>query len=74
MRKIMFVRHVVARSLNQCGRGNATVRSIFIVVGVDVPVNNMKMFFVALERQHCVPFAGFKSYKILRTAVDNNEF
>ena len=67
----MFVRHIVARSPNQCGCGNATIRPIFIVVGMDVPVNNIKMYFVAMERQHCVPFAILSSYKILPTALDN---
>ena len=41
----MFLRHSVARSPNHCGRGNATLRFIFIVVGVDVPVNNIKCSF-----------------------------
>ena len=60
------------RSPSHLCHGNATIRTIFIVVGVDVPVSNIKMFIVAMERQHCVPFAGLSSCKILHTTVDNN--
>jgi hypothetical protein len=74
MSKVMFVHHIVARSPNQCDRGNAILRSIFIVVGVDIPLNGIKVFFVAMEWQHCVLFEILSSYKILHTALDNNTF
>jgi len=70
--KIMFVLHVMTRSPKHCCHGNATIRSIFIVVGVDVPGSNIIMLFVAMERQHCVTFAVLCSCKILHTAVGNN--
>jgi len=34
-----------------------------MVVGVDLPVNNVKKFFVAMEQQRCVPSAILSSYR-----------
>jgi Tat protein secretion system quality control protein TatD with DNase activity len=44
----------VVHSRNHCYNGNATVRSIFIAVGVYVAVNNIKLFTVAMELQEWV--------------------
>jgi hypothetical protein len=53
--KIMYVqRYSVAHSHNHCYNGNATVRSLFIAIGVDVAVNNIKVFTVVMELQQWV--------------------
>jgi hypothetical protein len=45
----MFVQHYfVAPSRNHCCYATATMVPVFIIVGVDVDVNNIKMFSVAL--------------------------
>ena len=41
----------MTRPRNHCCHGKATVRSLFIVVGVDVAVNNIKMLSFAMETQ-----------------------
>jgi hypothetical protein len=46
--------------------------SLFIVIVVDIDVNNTKVFSVAMEMQHCIPFAFLSSYKIFLTADNNN--
>jgi hypothetical protein len=38
-------------SRNHCFRGNAIIRSFFIVVGIDLTVNNINMLSVAMEMQ-----------------------
>jgi hypothetical protein len=60
----------VARSRNHFRQGNATIRSFFIV-GVDVAVNNIKGFSVAMEMQQLVLFALLSNYKMSRSAVNN---
>ena len=72
----MFLRHSVARSPNHCGRGNATLRFIFIVVGVDVPVNNIKCSLFKWNGNivFSLQFFFFLSYKTLHTAVHSNVF
>jgi hypothetical protein len=40
---------IVTRSRNLCCRGNATLPSLFIVFGIDVAVNNVKVFSVAMK-------------------------
>ena len=52
----MYVRYILTRSREHFCYGNATIRSIFIV-GVDIAVNNIKVFFVAVEMQQWAPFA-----------------
>jgi hypothetical protein len=52
--------------------GNAKIPTFFLnVVGVDVAVNNIKVFSVAMEIQQWVPFALLSSYKIFRPVVNN---
>jgi hypothetical protein len=43
----------------------------FYVVGVNVAVNNVKVFSVAKEMQQWASFALLSSCKIFRTAVNN---
>jgi hypothetical protein len=62
--------YIFALQHKQCCHGEATTRSIFIV-GVEVAVNNKKVFSVAMEIQQRVPFALLWSCKIFRTAVNN---
>jgi hypothetical protein len=50
------------------------MRSPGIVVDLHVAVNNIKSVNVAMERQQWVPFTLLPSYKIVRTAVNNNVF
>ena len=56
-----------------CCRGNSTVISLVIVVGVYVAVNNIKMLCAAMETQQWIPFALLSSYKSFRTAVNNSK-
>ena len=52
----MYVqRYTVTHSRNHCCQGYATIRSFFIVVGVDVAVNNTKVFSVVMDMQQWVP-------------------
>jgi hypothetical protein len=51
----MYVRYIVMLSRNHCC--NVTRRSIFIVVGVDVAINHIKLFGVHTGMQQWVPFA-----------------
>ena len=44
----------VAHSRNHCYNGNTTVHSPFIAIGVDVAVNNIKVFTVTMELQQWV--------------------
>jgi len=44
-------RYIVARSLNHCCHGNATISSLFVVVDVAVTVNNTEVFIVAIVMQ-----------------------
>jgi hypothetical protein len=60
----------VARSRNHCGHENATVLSRFIVVAVDIDVNNTK----AMEMQQWVPFALLSSCKIFLAIVNSNKY
>jgi len=46
--------------------------SFFITVGVDVAVNNVKVFTVATKMQEWVRFARFTRYRIFHTAVVNS--
>jgi len=36
--------YIVTRSRNLCCRGNETLPSLFVVFGIDVAVNNIKVF------------------------------
>jgi hypothetical protein len=66
-------RYIVARSLNHCCHGNETIRSLFIVVGVNVAVNNINVFSVDMEIQKWFSFALLSSYKMFLTAVNSNK-
>jgi hypothetical protein len=68
----MYVHGTVAHLHDNCCHESTTIQSLFIVAGVDVNVNNMKVFNV-MEMQQWVPFA-LSSYKILHTAVNNNKY
>ena len=64
----MYVKlYIVARLRNHCCHGQATILYLFIPVGVDVAVNNIKVFSVAMEMQQCVTFALLLSYKIFHS-------
>ena len=55
-RQTLYVqRYIVVRSRNRCCHGNATIRSLLIVIVVDVAVNTIKVFSVAvaMEMHHC---------------------
>jgi hypothetical protein len=69
----MYVCYIVARSGNHCCHGIAIIRFLFIVVSVDVAVNNIKVFNVATDTPQWAPFILLSSYKIFRTAVNNNK-
>jgi len=62
------------RSRNLYCRGNATLPSLFIVFGIDVAVNNVKVFSVAMKMKHWVSFALLLSYQVFRTAVNSNKY
>jgi hypothetical protein len=58
----MFVQHYsVARSCNHCCHGHETIRSLLIVVDVDVAANNIKVFIFVMEIQQWVPFTLLSS-------------
>lgn len=59
------LRHSVAGSRSHCCHGNATIYSLFNIVGLDVAVNNIKMCSFAMEMQQSVPLALLSSYKML---------
>jgi hypothetical protein len=67
-------KYVSYHSRKNCCHGNATVSSLFIADRADVDVNNIKVFRVDTEIQQWVPSALFSSYKIFRTAVNNNRY
>jgi hypothetical protein len=66
-------RYTVAHSCYHSCHGNA-IRSVFIVVGVDVGVNSIKVFSGTTEMQQWVPFALLSSYKIFHIAVNSNKY
>jgi hypothetical protein len=51
----------------------AAVSLPFIVVGVDVAVNNEKVFCVATKIQQWVSFALLSNYKTLRIFLDDED-
>ena len=62
---------IVARSrYHSCFR-NETIRSPFIVVGVDVGTNNIEAFSVAMEMREQVSCA-LLNYKMFRTIVNTS--
>jgi hypothetical protein len=65
-------RYNLLRSRDNCCHGNATICSLFIVVGTNVVVV-IKVFSVSMEMQQWVPFALLSNYKIFRTAAHNNK-
>ena len=64
--------YIVASSLNYCCHRNATIPSVFIVVGVYIAVRDMEVFSIATEMEKLVPFALFSNYRLFRTALNNN--
>ena len=46
-------------------------KCLFVIVDLHAAVNNIKVFSVATEVQQWVLYALFLSYKIFRTAVNN---
>jgi hypothetical protein len=63
-KKTMYVqRYIAARLRNGYCHGNARTRSHFIVVTVNVAVNNIKVFSVANEMQQWVPTALLRAAK-----------
>ena len=66
-------RYIVTRSRNLYCHGNGRGRSLFIVVGLYVAVNNIKVFSAATETQHSFPFRMLSRYRIIRAAVHNNK-
>ena len=70
----MNVQHyIVARLRNQFCHAKVKIHSLFIVAGVDVAVNNIKVVYVSKEMQQC-PIALLSSYKIFCTAVNNSKY
>ena len=62
----MFVKYyIVVHSCNHCCCGNATINALINVVSVDVDVNNIKVFSVAMDMQQWVPFALLLSNKYI---------
>ena len=58
----MYVQHyIVAHSRNHFWHGNITTPSISIVI-VDIAVNDIKVFRVAIEMQ---PFSSYKTFVLL---------
>ena len=43
-----------------------------MLLAIDVAVNNIQLFSVAVGMQKLIPFALFSSYKIFHTVVNNN--
>jgi hypothetical protein len=50
------------------------MRSLFIVVGVDVAVNSRKMFSVIMEMKQWVPFALLSSYERFRNVGNTSKY
>lgn len=67
-------RYIAARSCNLCCHENAKIPPIFMVVGIYVPANNIKLFSVAIEIQQLVSFALLPSYKMFCIAVNSNKY
>jgi len=71
----MYIEHyVVTLSRNLCCRGNATLPSLFMVFGIDVAANNIKVFSAAMEMKQWVSFVLLSNYKIFRTAVHSSKY
>jgi hypothetical protein len=71
---VTLLRYILARSRNHSCQRNATVPSHFIIVGVSVTVDHIKLYSVAMVVQQCVLFAPLSSHKTLRTAVNNSKY
>ena len=63
----------MTRSLNDCCCSNTTMRSICIVVQLNLAVKNIKALSVAIEKQEWITFAPLSSSKMFRTAVSQYE-
>jgi hypothetical protein len=70
----MNAEHIVVQSHYSCCHWDATVRSLVIVVGVHVAVNNIKVFIFSVVVQQWLPFALLASKKVFCTAVNNNKY
>jgi hypothetical protein len=64
----------VARSRNNFCHEKAKIRFLFIVVGLHVTINDIKVFTVAMEVQKLDPFTLLSSYKIFYNAVNNIKY
>jgi hypothetical protein len=64
--------YIVVRWRNSRRHGNGNTPSVFIVVSVDVAVNNLKVFSVGTYMEQRLPFALLSSYKVLRIVVTSN--
>jgi len=51
-----------------------TIHLLFVFVGIDVAVNNIRVFGVAMEMQPWVSFPMLSSYKIFFIALNNNKY
>lgn len=69
----MCLHYILVRLLKHCCNENATKCSIVIVSGVNVAVNNTKVFSVATEIQNRVPSCTVvEQQKIFRVAINSN--
>ena len=75
IRQTMYIQqqYIVVCLVNHCCHIQATIHSLFIVVGTDVAVNNTEVFIVSMEMQQWVPCALLFSYKIFCTATNNRK-
>jgi hypothetical protein len=58
---------------NHCCHENRATGYLFVMVGIDVAVKDIKVFGVAMEMQKWVHFVLLFSYKILHTTVNSNK-
>jgi len=63
-----------ARLRNHCCNGNATFRSLCIVVDPNVAVNNTNPLSVAMEKQKWAVFVLLPTCKIFHTVVKDINF
>jgi Ni,Fe-hydrogenase I cytochrome b subunit len=59
--------YIVALSRSHYCNSKATIHFLFIVVGLDVAINNIKVFSVAMQTHEWVPFAMLSSTKYFVT-------
>jgi len=59
----------VASSHNNSCHRNATIPSVFIIVGVYIAVRNIEVFSIAAEMEKFVLFALLSNYRLLTTTT-----